>query len=148
MKHGSQWKSYCHGDGHWLGCQGPDKSLTPFSHLRITSHRFKSHIVKRMTVYDCVGNSIFLTWFVLRYTEKKHSYFVWVCVYQTFLSASQSAVLSYLMLKPAAERLLSVVNNRNRKLDVEIRKWGAWVPWYSPISGEEAEGPSLISSVS
>lgn len=59
-----------------------------------------------------------------------------------------SILLSYLMLKPAAERLLSVVNNRKRTLDVEIRKWGAWVPWYSPIRGEEAEGPSLISRVS
>lgn len=60
----------------------------------------------------------------------------------------RSILLSYLMLKPAAERLLSVVNNRKRTLDVEIRKWGAWVPWYSPIRGEEAEGPSLISRVS
>lgn len=41
-----------------------------------------------------------------------------------FLSATQhsSVLLSYLMLKPAAERLLSVVNNRKRTLDVEIRK--------------------------
>lgn len=60
----------------------------------------------------------------------------------------RSILLSYLMLKPAAERLLSVVNNRKRTLDVEIRKWGAWVPWYSPIRGEETEGPSLISRVS
>lgn len=34
----------------------------------------------------------------------------------------RSILLSYLMLKPAAERLLSVVNNRKRTLDVEIRK--------------------------
>lgn len=34
----------------------------------------------------------------------------------------RSILLSYLMLKPAAERLLSVVNNRKSTLDVEIRK--------------------------
>lgn len=31
-------------------------------------------------------------------------------------------LLSYLMLKPAAERLLSVVNSRKSTLEVEIRK--------------------------
>lgn len=36
--------------------------------------------------------------------------------------SSHSDLLSYLMLKPAAERLLSVVNNRKRTLEVEIRK--------------------------
>ena len=64
------------------------------------------------------------------------------------VSVLKCALLSYLMLKPAAERLLSVVNNRKRKLDVEMRKWGAWDPWYSPITGEDVEGPSRISSVS
>uniref|UniRef100_A0A0E9VTT2 Uncharacterized protein n=1 Tax=Anguilla anguilla TaxID=7936 RepID=A0A0E9VTT2_ANGAN len=31
---------------------------------------------------------------------------------------------------------------------VLMRKCGAWVPWYSPIKGEELTGPSRISKVS
>lgn len=75
-------------------------NLTPFSHLKITSHNRRS--VKRLSVFASVSN--------------------FECVYQAFQSISHLDLLSYLMLKPAAERLLSVVNNRNRKFDVEIRK--------------------------
>jgi hypothetical protein len=52
------------------------------------------------------------------------------------------------MRKPTLERLLSVVKSRYMCFPVLMRNCGAWVPWYSPISGEELAGPSLTSRVS
>lgn len=58
---------------------------------------------------------------------------------------SASDLLSYNILKPTLDRLLSVVKRRYRKLLLLNRNWGTWVPLKEPIRGDRRFGPSWIS---